>query len=941
VTKSTHRPTTHRFIAAVIALLALTATEAFCQTVVFTKTLKKVNGVVVSGTPAFLTNGDTLDWVITYEYNPNPVQPAQTDIKDPFSPILQFVPNSLQVPPSWTKQWLSGSTWGAPQPVAATGVGAVIAFPNVTPIGAGQTALVPAPPAGSISTVGGGGDGYHAVPLGSNVYVINHHIAGTYLKCFDATTGATCINYPAHVPLAAGTYVGNASGDNTTPYKTYEYRSNNKLYFAVQKSASPFDYGILCADVSTQQSCGFVSLGTGAFGAATFQGMGGVAGKVYMQLPNGKIGCLDTTLSVPCTGQPFSSGAATTYQPLASSSEIVGTRIYSTWETGSASAFLLTCFDTTSDLPCSGWGTKTPDSGGAVGILYPLLNAGGTVTGICTHTTSPAAGAFVCYDISTGALVPSSGSALPNPSNYATWAKTFGGGPLQTLGLGQSGYYKARVFNGHTPGEPIGNPAPNPSIGCYDFAAPTPGPCGEPAWPVHPPLAPLVTNSHYATVADPGRPGCMWYYGDDGRLGSFQAANGMACSGSTTLDTTITPADSYCAGDSTKGWDKLSLMGLTLGGGITATLTLYDGNNPGQLAMLSGVPYAQNLPIASLPLTLGSTGLGIGYGIGNGNYTSLDVVLQFSGITSNAAWTQSPPPSVEVSWLGGPPQFCFQTKVATCDNGNVTNQASAVTKPASGPQINSVAPNPPFSVAHVTGADCPAKLTVTKNVVGAPAGFTGTFNFNITCSTSGGLVQQQVSIAWPNTTITLPGVQAGSTCTVSEDPTLPPLSSGYSWSGVPTSVPASGVIHITSGGPNQIGFTNVVRHCDDRGKVKITKLVPGAPAGFAGTFTFSVACWSGTTLITQQAQITVPGQSSVTINGIPTGSSCTVNETGPLPALPVGWFWLSPSYQPPSGTVSLIGNCCPEVIVTDAPSYCCPGGPGAADASGAATHKPE
>src|SRR5438552_219887 len=106
--------------------------------VTFVKSLSKLNGVPISGFPTSLNNGDVLTWVLSYQYNPSPVQQAQTDIRDPLSPVLQYVSGSLQVPPSWTKQWSNGGNWGPTEPAVANGVGAVISFPNVTPIGAGQ-----------------------------------------------------------------------------------------------------------------------------------------------------------------------------------------------------------------------------------------------------------------------------------------------------------------------------------------------------------------------------------------------------------------------------------------------------------------------------------------------------------------------------------------------------------------------------------------------------------------------------------------------------------------------------------------------------------------------------------------------------------------------------------------------------------------------------------
>jgi hypothetical protein len=234
-----------------------------------------------------------------------------------------------------------------------------------------------------------------------------------------------------------------------------------------------------------------------------------------------------------------------------------------------------------------------------------------------------------------------------------------------------------------------------------------------------------------------------------------------------------------------------------------------------------------------------------------------------------------------------------------------------------------LAPVPAFSAAHALGDGCTGSLTVTKKLDGAPAGFTGTFKFYVTCSTSNGLLQQQLSITWPNTTATLTGIPIGSVCTVSEDPTLPALPAGFSWSGLPVSTPANGVITIKQGSKNQVAFTNTAHACDDRGSVKITKRLEGVPPGFTGTFNFNVTCWSGTTLITKQAQITFPGPSTVTVTGIPIGSLCTVTEAPPLPALPAGWLWLAPVYQPASGQVSLVTTCCPEVVVDDRAKLCC------------------
>lgn len=888
---------------------------AHAQLPIFTKSVVKVNGVPVGSQPASVTTGDDLSWVITYQYGPGSLTPAQTNLKDTLSVALQYDAGSLAAPPSWTRQWFDGLAWVASEPLSVGGVGAFTAFPQGTPFGTGQTALFPAPPSGPLTTTGSG-DGYEAIPFNGNVYLINHHTTGTYLDCVVVSTGAHCAGYPAHVPVAAGmSYVGNTNNDNITPGKPVEYldRIHGKLYFPVEKinTTLPHELGILCADLINQQSCGFVKLDTlGVVDNTAIEGIGGIGTKVYMQLPQGRIGCLDLSTNLPCLGEPYQIAANSNGVGWQSGSMVVGTRIYTTWR-GSPSPFVLTCAETSpTPAPCVGWGIKMPDPTGTVGILYPRLNGSGTVDGVCVHTTAPVNSAptgFTCYN-------PSTGASVGYPASYLSWVNSFGGGSIQGLGFGQTGSLGTRVFNGSS--------APLGTVGCFDFSPP--GSCG--GYPISGPAA------YYTTVADTERPGCMWYYGDDRKLGSFQASDGKACSGRTAIDFIVTPDASYCAGGTITGWDKLSVTGLTLGGGVTATLTIYDGNNPTTLALTGGlVPYAQNLPVTSLPLLLGAGGLGIGYGNAAGQYKSLRVVLQFSGITSSAPWSMTPPPNAEVTWIGSPPQFCFRTKVVGCDDKAVTNQATAMTTPVSGPVLNNTAPNPPFSAAHLPGPGCTSMLTIKKLFPSVPLGFGGTFKFNVTCSTPSGLLQQQLSVVWPGPTVILPDIPLGSTCTVSEDFPLPPLPSGFSWVGVPVINPTGGVIHITSG-TNQVSFTNEARGCNDRGQVKITKKLGNVPPGFTGTFTFNLVCWSGTTLTTQQAQITLPGPSTVVVPGIATGSSCTVTETGPLPPLPSGWFWLGALYFPPSGQVIVAGNCCPEVIVENEAKFCC------ADSSGTLPH---
>jgi uncharacterized repeat protein (TIGR01451 family) len=250
-----------------------------------------------------------------------------------------------------------------------------------------------------------------------------------------------------------------------------------------------------------------------------------------------------------------------------------------------------------------------------------------------------------------------------------------------------------------------------------------------------------------------------------------------------------------------------------------------------------------------------------------------------------------------------------QVKGAGCNNrSNVSNTAN-------------IDPSGVNAMINVT--ECPLSLTVDKAVLGAFPGFTGTFTFIVTCATPNGLIQQPLTITWPATTATLAGLSAGDTCTVAEDPNLPALQAGHSWTGVPIVNPPGGVVVITADGKNQVSFTNQMRTCDDNAHLTITKRVEGAPAGFTGIFNFNLACWSGTTLITKQVQLTVPGAASTTINGLPSGASCTLTEVQPLPSLPAGWFWESTTYLPSSAQVVLAGTCCAEIVAVDKMKFCC------------------
>src|ERR1700732_1626832 len=119
-------------------------------------------------------------------------------------------------------------------------------------------------------------------------------------------------------------------------------------------------------------------------------------------------------------------------------------------------------------------------------------------------------------------------------------------------------------------------------------------------------------------------------------------------------------------------------------------------------------------------------------------------------------------------------------------------------------------------------------VTVQKQVLGAPSGFTGQFTFLVECMTPQGLVQQPVTINWPGATIvTVPGIPAGSTCTVVKSQSLPTLPNGFAWAGTSYS-PAGGVV-VTNDAGGTATAPHSVRPCQSNCAVLIVKKVVGAP----------------------------------------------------------------------------------------------------------------
>ena len=179
-------------------------------------------------------------------------------------------------------------------------------------------------------------------------------------------------------------------------------------------------------------------------------------------------------------------------------------------------------------------------------------------------------------------------------------------------------------------------------------------------------------------------------------------------------------------------------------------------------------------------------------------------------------------------------------------------------------------------------------LTLSKVLTGGPAGYTGPFTINYDCN-DGTAHDGSVSVNAGTTSAPITGIPTGTQCTISETPPTAPT--GYTF-GTPSFSPSAVATIATKGQTVNVQTTNTLTR--DTGSFKITKQTSnpdGAtlPAAFTGTYN----CGTGFT-----GNFSVANGGSQTINGIPTGNTCSVVETVPAPI--TGYTWGTPTYTPAS-----------------------------------------
>ena len=94
---------------------------------------------------------------------------------------------------------------------------------------------------------------------------------------------------------------------------------------------------------------------------------------------------------------------------------------------------------------------------------------------------------------------------------------------------------------------------------------------------------------------------------------------------------------------------------------------------------------------------------------------------------TNDPWANGLQPFAELSFIGDPPQVCFQTTVAKiCATGSISDQANATTNAITPPDLS----NPITLQVHPVPTGCTPTLTKTADdsivTAGSPIGFTMT-----------------------------------------------------------------------------------------------------------------------------------------------------------------------------------------------------------------------
>jgi hypothetical protein len=631
-----------------------------------------------------VSHGDTVDWVVGYDDN-DTSGPGTATITDPIGAGQTFVPGSLQVPPGWSPSFSTdGTTFAATDPGAATT--AVRATDPVAEQGGTNLAnllLAPVRPTPTST----GGDGFtpviHRTGSGEvEAWNIYHHLNAVNPKvvCSDLTTGRPCAGGPWPRPLntAPGPLGSGSTGDvatTLTPQYAQDPNRPGVLYYPAVVAGS---VGVGCLDLDAQANCGYVPLEPATNGSES--GFVVQGGNLYGVGSDGRTLCLVMSTRAPCADEPYAAvvpgnqvGANGTFE---GSLTVAAGKVFVSSSPNLSNA-VVGCFDPATNAACAGWPAPQQVGGpnqGSTFDVYDDFDPTGNAIGVCA-TTSPSGFATSCFAVD--------GSGLPDP------------GVFRADGAGND------VFNAETARAPGGDLKSYfgtwgvlaGATVCHDWT--TASPCaGFPPVDTHPGVNGGATRD-YGYAFD-STTQCLFGLGDAGILFSEDPTTGASPCIHSGATVALAPSGFYCDGGTNHihGYTDARLEGVNVAnvdlGASTADVTDADGTEIATPAFA---------PDGSLDLS----------GISVTQHPSIDVTVHLVLCNGNdfAGGNQ---PHVVVSFVGDPPQMCFETTVATACT------VHSVTDTANGADATGTLTSNTVQLGVAPGAGCVPDVTVNKEI---------------------------------------------------------------------------------------------------------------------------------------------------------------------------------------------------------------------------------
>lgn len=357
------------------------------------------------------TEGERLNWVVDYlKEGPTSEESVVVDLRGPH----ELLPDTIEMPPGWSVQFSrDGVNWDDDDSGDLTHMrflnSAVSSEGTIVDLG------VP-PPIPSITTAAGDGDGYIPILAGDRIYATWHHLAAASMVCIDTRTGAKCPGYPKALGMQSSFNTGQG------------FVHQRRMY---TKNRDATTHGVLCWNLVTESSCGYVPIAT--LGPVT-GGAGGDGGwdqfsspvrrddRLYFAGHDHRVYCFDMTTGEVCADYGLAGKASARF----GEAHVTTRRLNDVIRVGDKMIFSLAtswtdspiplgtvvhCFDIGVHAPCAEFGTAgTVTENAGTAYVFPRLDATGSVIGYCHGVRSEST--VPCYDLN-GASRTTIPAAMP------------------------------------------------------------------------------------------------------------------------------------------------------------------------------------------------------------------------------------------------------------------------------------------------------------------------------------------------------------------------------------------------------------------------------------------------------------------------------------------------------------------------------------------------